>query len=186
MRCRGFAAQASDPACDNGRRRRARSGGRLLTAIGHEQPDGRFAQFSAVEDGGQGQDRTVDLPLFKRISRSTRVHQRPPERVKRLVRAPWRPPSSHLSTAVVSTALQLASSSRRGANRQHFGLPDLGTVVRQRKCPLASAAAGCGDCIHLVTRSLAGQCHERCLGGPAAGKLVQAAAGLSFDRAAES
>jgi hypothetical protein len=29
--------------------------------------------------GGQGQDRTVDLPLFRRMPRSTRVHHSPPE-----------------------------------------------------------------------------------------------------------
>ena len=53
---------------------------------------------------------TLDRLLFRRISASTRVHRRPPEQARRRVRAPWRPRSSPISLAVVSTALAVSAA----------------------------------------------------------------------------
>jgi hypothetical protein len=40
------------------------------------------AGIPVLVDGGQGQDRTVDLPLFRRICGSTRVHHGPAEQAR--------------------------------------------------------------------------------------------------------
>ena len=47
-----------------------------------------------VRGGGPGQDRTVDLPLFRRISGSTGVHHSTPEQARRRVRTQMHPWSS--------------------------------------------------------------------------------------------
>jgi integrase len=46
------------------------------------------------QSGGQGQDRTADLPLFRRLCESRRVHQGPVDRPTRRVGFCWSPGSS--------------------------------------------------------------------------------------------
>src|SRR5277367_5615975 len=52
---------------------------------------GQRANGVSARCRGQGQDRTVDLPLFRRLCESRQVHHSPPDRAIQLARAPRRP-----------------------------------------------------------------------------------------------